>query len=302
MRATSIDDLQSPMGLVAGNSQFPLEIAQQAAAHAISVVAVAHIGETDPDIEKFVSKCLWLHIGQLGKIIKFLSKNGVKQAVMAGGISRVKLFGSARPDFKALALASRLGTLRDDVILRGIADEIEKAGIEIISPALLLERSVPRKGLLTTRDLTAQEREDAAFGWTVAKQTGALDIGQTVAVLEGLVVALEAIEGTDATILRAGELSIRAREKKSLKRLITGHVPGPVIVKLCKPQQDLRLDLPTIGVRTIESMIAAGATALVIEAGKTIMLDPEGIVRLANSNRIAIRVEESREELLGSRT
>jgi len=265
-------ELSSPLGLIAGNGIFPLEFARSARARGLEVVAVAHRGETSPELEGLVSSCTWVRVGQLGKVISVLRRSGVRQAAFAGGITRVRLFDGVKLDLRGLALVARVRSIRDDVILRGIAGELEQSGIAVFSASVLLERSVPSAGLLTRRALTAEERRSALIGWEAARLTGSLDIGQAVVVKDGVVVAIEAVEGTDRAIRRAGELA----------------GSGCVVVKVCKPQQDLRLDLPTIGCGTIESMRTAGASALVVEAGRTLLLEPDETVRAADGAKISI--------------
>ncbi len=276
-------DLRSPVGLIAGNGDFPRQVARRAKEIGLSVVAVAHRGETDPAIEGEVDECRWLRVGQLGSVISFLRKQGVRQAAFAGGISRVKLFGGVRLDWRGAALVARLRSVRDDVLLRGVAAELEREGIAVFGAEVLLGHALPPLGPMTARDLTAEERRDAAIGWEAAKAVGSLDIGQTVVVAGGLVVAVEAVEGTDRAIERAHGLA----------------GAGLVVVKVSKPQQDARLDLPTIGVHTIEVLSRCGATALVVEAEKTIVLDPDGVARAANRHGIAV-VAASRDTLLHS--
>lgn len=273
--------LQSPMGLIAGNGAFPVEFARSAQNKGLEVVAIAHRGETDQSLEKLVSKVLWVRVGQLGKTIDFFKRLNVRQVAFAGGISRIRLFGGIRLDLKAILLLSRIKSVRDDALLRGVASEIEKNGIEVISAGEVLEHCLPKAGVLTTRAPTSTELHDAKIGWDVAKAIGGLDIGQTVVVVDGLVVSVEAVEGTDAAIQRAGDITRAGANKK--RRSF-------VVVKVSKPSQDLRIDLPTIGMNTISTMKKAGAGALVIEAGKTIMLDPDAVVREANQADIAILV------------
>ncbi len=275
--------LQSPLGLIAGNGAFPIEFVQNARARSLGVVVLAHIGETDPQIEKIATRCVWVKFGQLGRIIDVFLKNGVKQAALAGGIRRVNLFGGVKFDLTALGVIARLASRKDDSALRGIAAEIERHGITIIPANLLLEQSVPKAGLLSKRELSADELKDALVGFEAAREIGKLDIGQTVVVNQGLITAVEAIEGTDLALKRAGEL---ARGK------------GGVVVKLCKPQQDLRFDLPTVGPKTIELMRLGGLTAIVLEAGRSLMLDPVEVIRCADAAKIAVLAVEAREGLL----
>ncbi len=305
-RASGIESLAQgePVGLIAGNGQFPLAVARRLRELGASPIIAAHIGETSPEIESLTSDCTWVRVGQLGKILRCFKRAGVRHVAMAGGISRVRIFGGsgARPDWQALKLIARLGTVRDDVLLRGIAEVLCQSGMEVFGAAQILSKAVAEEGLLSRRSLDAGERQDARIGWEAAKAIGALDIGQTVVAYQGLVVAVEAVDGTDATIRRAGELTRKGELgplSSALGRALTsslellagaggGNARGPVVVKLCKPQQDERLDLPTVGRTTIDSMIAAGASALVIEAGKTLILDYDDVLSHANAAGIAI--------------
>ncbi len=269
-----LKELSSPIGLIAGNGILPLEFAKNAKARGYELVVVAHKEESDDRLKNFSKELLSIRVGELNRLIKFLKRHGVKHAAMAGGLSRVKIFGGVKPDFRSLKLLARLRTFKDDLVLRGIAGEIESEGISIIAPSLFLKECVPSKGTLTKRSLSEAELENAKIGWEAAKLIGACDIGQTVVVANKTVVAVETIEGTDETISRAGKL--------------TGG--GLVVVKVAKPQQDLRFDLPTIGEKTIQSLKSAKATALVVEEGKTMILEPEKVVALADEAKIAIEV------------
>jgi UDP-2,3-diacylglucosamine hydrolase len=242
---------------------------------------VAHRGETDPRLES-VARCVtWVRVGQLGKTLSTLKRSGVKEVTFAGGITRVSLFGGVRLDLKAIALIARTGSVKDDVILRAIAGEFEREGIRVIAAHRFLNKSVPTEGPLTTRTLSPEERSDAAIGWEAALAIGRLDIGQTVVVTGGVVTAVEAVEGTDRAIRRAGELAGR----------------GGVVVKLPKPQQDRRLDLPAVGPGTIDTMIAAGATALVVESRGAVFIDPQGVISRAERAGIAVAAFDSLESL-----
>lgn len=279
------DTLSSPVGLIAGNGVFPLEFAESARAKGLKVVAVGHLGETFPSLSEMVDKCIWVKVGELGKIIKYFKKSGVKQVAFAGGIKRVRLLGGVKLDFRALKIARHIRSLRDDSLLRAVAGEIESSGLEVISASVLLEKSVPAAGLLTKRDLSVSERKDAVLGWEVAKTLGALDTGQTAIVLDGLILALETVEGTDATIKRAGELMRQGKKQ------------GAVVVKVSKPQQDLRIDLPAVGENTMHEMKTAGCSALIIEAQKTLLLNPTEVCGLANKFGIAIIAVDGAEGL-----
>jgi DUF1009 family protein len=264
--------LCSPVGLIAGNGSFPVEFASGAKEAGLKVVAVAHIGETDPRLTEAVSDCLWIKVGELGRVLDFFKQHGVQQAAFAGGIKRINLFGGVKLDLKAIALLARIRSVKDDVLLRGVASELENIGIDVFSAHLFLRNSLPIAGPLTRRGLSVAERRDAIIGWEAAKQIGLAEIGQSVVVNKGMVVAVEAVEGTDGCIERAGQL--------------VGN--GCTVVKCSKPQQDLRLDLPTIGPKTVDVMRKAGATALVIEAGRCLILDREETVRLADAAGISI--------------
>ncbi len=273
-------DLTSPIGLIAGNGDFPLEFAGNAKKLNLDVIAVAHVGETDERLSNVTRHCEWIKLGEVGKALNTLKRFGVKQAAFVGGIKKVKLFSGFKPDLRAISIITRARSIKDDVLLREIANEAEREGIEIFSASVLLDRSVPKKGLLTKRALSPEEINDAKLGYEAAKGIGALDIGQTVVVHQGAVVAVEAIDGTDATILRAGDVAKTAGVAK------VGH--GCVIVKLAKPQQDLRLDLPSVGLTTLENAAKAGVTAIVIDAGKSLILDVDNFLARANELKIAI--------------
>lgn len=260
------------IGLIAGKGQFPLLFARAARRQGLEVVAVAHQGETDPALESLVHQCHWIFVGQLGKLISAFQKAGVSRAVMAGGVSRGRLFRDFRPDFKALNLVRRVGAGHDDRLLRGLAEELEKSGITIISPLLYLQDLLAPPGCLTRRRPSPQELEDIAYGFEIAQAVGRLDLGQCVVVHRQVVTALEAIEGTDEAIRRGGRLAGK----------------GAVVVKVCKPGQDLRFDLPSVGVGTIETMQEVEAKVLAVEAGKTLIFDREEMVALADQAGIAV--------------
>jgi len=278
---TKVPTLSSPVGLVAGSGSYPLEFIKNAKARGLDVVVVAHVGEADPAVATQALHCEWIKVGELGKIISVFQAHKVKHAALAGGISRPKLFGGVKLDLRALSLLARTRSVKDDILLRAVADELRKEGIEVISASVLLSNCVPSSGYLSKRKLSQEEREDLVIGWEAARTLGALDIGQTVVVSKGMVVAIEAIEGTDGTIKRAGELA----------------GTGCVVVKLAKPQQDLRLDLPAIGSKTIETMQAAKAAALVVETGKCLILERDEVVRLADRAGIAIVALSDPEEI-----
>lgn len=274
-------DLKSPIGLIAGNGSFPLQFVRNARQRNLAVAVVAHRGETDSEIEKIASECLWVRVGELGKILKFFKSRKIEQAAFVGGIRRARLFSGFMPDLAAIKLAAKLRSLKDDVLLRGVAAELESLGIQVLGPGILLPDAVPEAGVLTKRGLNEVEKNDAQIGWEAARAIGALDIGQAVCVLEGVVLALEAIEGTDGMIRRACELTGRAG----------------VLVKTAKPHQDNRLDLPAIGPDTVRLMKECNASALVLEAGRAMILDPVKVVELADEAGIAIVAAATADEL-----
>lgn len=273
--------LHSPIGLVAGNGQFPIEFAENARARGLTVVTVAIKGEADKRIEALSESTTWVTVGQLGKLIRSLKRAGCRQVAFAGGVTRVNFVDGFRIDWVGLRMLSKLRSFNDDSIMRGIIATVETGGIQVIGASTLLEKSVPKAGTLTKRGLTRDEIENAKIGWEAARTTGTLDIGQSIVMRNKTIIAVEAVEGTDATIKRAA--AVRGE--------------GGVLVKLAKPIQDLRIDLPAIGVRTIELMHENRITALVIEAGKAIMLDPQGILEAAHRLDIAIVAAEDLSQL-----
>jgi len=260
------------IGLIAGNGRFPIIFADNARKLGYHVSAVAHEGETEPELASHVDRIHWIKIGQLSKLIKAFKEDRVHQAVMLGGIKKTHVFTTVRPDFRTLAMATRLALWKDDDILREFAKELEQEGIAICESTFGLEGILVEEGSLTARTPTEKEWEDIRYGWDVAHDIGRLDIGQCVVIKDRVVVAVEAVEGTDGAIKRGGEL---AKE-------------GAVVVKRSKPQQDLRFDLPAIGPRTIEVMASVKASVLAVEAGRTILLDREIMLDKARSARIAI--------------
>ena len=260
------------IGLIAGNGRFPIIFADNARKLGYHVSAVAHEGETEPELAGHVDRIHWIKIGQLNKLIKAFKEDGVHQAVMLGGIKKTHVFTTLRPDFRTLALATRLALWKDDDILRELAKELEREGIAICESTFGLEGILVEEGTLTARAPSEKEWEDIRYGWEVAHEIGRLDIGQCVVIKDRVVVAVEAVEGTDGAIKRGGDL---AKE-------------GAVVVKRSKPQQDLRFDLPAVGPRTIEVMASVKASVLAIEAGRTILLDREIMLEKARSARIAI--------------
>lgn len=268
----------SKIGIIAGGGQFPLLFAQAAKKQGYQVLVAAHRGESSPEIEEVADGICWVKLGQLGKIIKFFKREGVGEAVLLGTITKTRIFKDILPDFKGLALWNRLKIRQDDSILRAVAEALEDEGIKILESTVFLKELLFPKGVLTKGKLTAAQIDDIHFGWRMAREVGRLDIGQCVVVRDRAVLAVEAIEGTDAAIQRGGLLG---KEQA-------------VVVKVKKPDQDFRFDLPAIGAKTIESMAAVGAAVLAVEAGQALLFDGELLIDLANkAGIIVVGVEES---------
>lgn len=259
-------------GLIAGNGQFPflvIEGARQAGAE-LAVVAITE--ETDPKIDVVAENVIWVGIGQLGKMLAFFKKNGVTKAMMAGQVKHVQLFSGAMPDMRMVKMLWRLPRRNTDALIGGIADELAKDGIELIDSTHFIQDQLAAEGILTKRKPTDLERENIEYGLHLADEIARLDLGQTIVIRGKACVAIEAMEGTDATIRRAGELA-------------NGKL---TVVKVAKPDQDMRFDVPVVGVPTIRTMIDAGATCLSVTAGKTLVFDRKEMFGLANDNKICI--------------
>lgn len=261
------------VGLIAGSGSFPLLFARNARESGVRVVAVAHRGETAEEIERFAEEVTWVHVGQLGKIIRTLRNADVRNAVMAGGIRKGRLLSRFRPDPRGLALLARMKRRDDDYLLRGVAAELEREGIRVLESTLFLERIIPAApGVLTRTEPDPEQWEDVRLGVPAAKTLGGLGIGQTLVLKAGVILAVEAIEGTDAAIRRGG-----------------GMVDGAVVVvKMSKPQQDLRFDVPAVGPGTIEVLKEAGGGVLAVEARRSILLDREKLLAAADDAGIAV--------------
>ena len=247
-------------------------VAEAAKRKGLGVVAVAHLGETDPSLSEKVDEVIWIRLGQLGQLITALKKRNVKKGLMAGTITKRRMFENVRPDLRGLAVISKLALFHDDGILRAVADELAREGIEIVSSTQYLPELVAQQGCLTKRKPNKSEKEDIDFGFQVAEDLGRLDIGQCVVVKKKTILAVEAIEGTDAAIRRGGDL---ARE-------------GAVVVKVSKPNQDLRFDVPAVGLGTVKTMGEVKAAALAVESGKTLLFDKDEMITYADQLRIAV--------------
>lgn len=279
----SNNKLPGKITLIAGNGNFPLELLKRAKDQGIDVYTIALIHECSPEVEAFSKKTAWFHVCQLGKIINQIKKWEVKDAIFLGGITRFKLLSIFKTDFRAVKLLSKMKSLRDDEMLRAIINELLIDGIHTHSPSTILSELVVQKGRLSNEGLDSQQLIDAQIGWRVAETIGNLDIGQTVIAKNGTIIAVEAIEGTDRAIIRAGELS----------------GGGFTVVKLPKPNQDMRVDIPSIGEKTINTIHKAGGNTLILKAGGAMILDPNSVKLLADNYSISIEVFESFDDILG---
>lgn len=260
------------IGLIAGNGQFPLLFAQTARQKGWQVHAVAYREETDPRLAEYVDAVEWLYLGQLKRMIKWFRHQQIDQAVMLGGITKTRFLSKFRPDIKTITFLAGMRHTHDDAVLRAFADLLEKEGIRIRASTFLLPELLAPPGVWTARKPSATEMKDIQVGWKIAKAIGALDIGQCVVVAGGTILAVEAVEGTDAAIVRGGSL---------------GKGQG-VVVKVCKPIQDTRFDVPAVGLGTIETMQQAKIKALAIEAGKAVVFDREAMIQTADRHAMAI--------------
>ena len=278
------------LGLIAGNGRFPFLLLEAARAHNLTVVVAAIKEETDPEIETRAAAdpdihLHWISLGELSKLIETFHSEGVTRATMAGQVRHKQIFSSIRPDWRLAKLLLNLRTRNTDMLLGAIAKVLADEGIELVSSTQYLEPLLAQPGILTARPPSEEERKDIAYGISIAKAIAAYDLGQTVVLAAQACVAVEAMEGTDATIRRAGSL-LRAEdsaEMTTLSRALT-------VVKVAKPNQDMRFDVPVIGLATIQTMQAAGATCLAIEAGRTLLFDRDAIVAAADLAGIAISV------------
>jgi DUF1009 family protein len=260
------------IGIIAGGGQFPLLFTEAAQKLGKYVVVVAHKGETDKKVVKAADSARWVKLGQLGKVISFFKKEGVHEVVFLGPITKTQIFRDLLPDLKGLTLWNKIDKKQDDAILRAIANALAEEGILVIESTIYLQHLLFPAGVLTKTKPNKSQIKDIEFGWRNARAIGELDIGQCVVVRDRAVVAVEAIEGTDAAILRGGEL---AREKA-------------VVVKVRKPGQDFRFDLPATGVTTLETLKKVKGAVLAVEAGQSILFDREKMIDQANKSGIVV--------------
>ncbi len=260
------------IGLIAGNGSFPLFFAQEARRQGETVVAVALKEEASQELAQHVDAIAWHSLGQMGKTIDYFREKGVKRAVMAGQVKHTQLFRGLTPDLRVVKLLAQVANKKAGSLLSAVTQEFEREGIEFLSSATYLDHWLCPPGAATQAKPSAEEEADITFGLPIARHISAQDIGQTVVIKEKTVVAVEAMEGTDACIRRAGEIA----------------GPGCVVIKVARPKQDLRFDIPVIGERTLEAMKEAHARVLAVEAGKTLLLDKDKLLRVANASHLAI--------------
>jgi UDP-2,3-diacylglucosamine hydrolase len=274
------------LGLIAGNGTFPLLVLDAARAQGYDVVVAAIKEEAFPEIDsKGAASVHWLSLGELSKLIDTFKAAGVTRAVMAGQVKHKQIFSAIKPDWRLAKLLFSLGTRNTNSLLGAVAKVLADEGIVLENSTALLEPLLAKTGVLSKRHPSEQELKNIEYGRAVAGRLAEYDIGQTVVVAEGACVAVEAMEGTDATIERAGQLMRSLEgEASTLTRALT-------VVKIAKPGQDMRFDVPVIGVRTIETMVRAGATCLAIDAGRCLLLDGEAIIQAADEAGIAVSAE-----------
>lgn len=260
-------------GLIAGNGQFPFLVLESARQQNIDVVVAAINEETFPEIESCGYPVHWLGIGQLGKLVSLFKNAGVSKAIMAGQVKHIQIFSSALPDLTMIRMLAGLKQMNTDTIIGGVARILEENGITLVDSTNLLKPHMAPEGNLTLRGLNARERADLEYGRPIALKIAQMDIGQTVVVRDKAIVAVEAMEGTDAAVRRAGELVDKA---------------NLTVIKVSKPNQDMRFDVPVVGLRTVQTMIEYGATALIMDAQRTLTLDREKFVELADQNDVSI--------------
>jgi DUF1009 family protein len=282
------------LGLIAGNGRFPFLLLEAARAQGLRVVVAAIKEETDPEMDERARlddgvRVHWMSLGELSRLIAMFQSEGVTRAVMAGQVKHKQIFSGIRPDWRLAKLLLNLRTRNTDMLLGAVAKVLEAEGITLVSSTAYLEPMLAPEGVLTRRGLDEAERRDIEYGLRVARGIAGFDLGQTVVIAAGACVAVEAMEGTDATIARAGAL-LRGMEDaaSTLERRLT-------VVKVAKPKQDMRFDVPVVGMPTIAAMAAAGATCLCVEAGRTLLFDREAMIAAADAAGIAVVGEVAKE-------
>ena len=278
--------MSDKLGLIAGNGRFPLLLLEAAKSRGTEVVVAAIKEETSLEIERHGAKAVyWLSLGELSKLIDTFKKEGVTQAIMAGQVKHKQIFSAIKPDWRLAKLLLSLGTRNTDSLIGAVAKVLADEGITLLSSTTYLEPLLAKAGVLTKRAPTEQERKNIDYGRAVGRHLAQFDIGQTVVIAESACVAVEAMEGTDATIRRAGEIM------KSLSEPASTFSRELTVVKVAKPNQDMRFDVPVVGVPTIEAMRDAGATCLALDAGKCLLLDGDRIIHAADAANISVTAD-----------
>ncbi|MBU0991806.1 MAG: UDP-2,3-diacylglucosamine diphosphatase LpxI [Proteobacteria bacterium] len=260
------------IGLIAGSGQFPILFSKAAREKGYRVMTVAFKNEADPALEGIVSDLEWQHLGQVKRLIRYFKKNDVHDVVMLGAIKKTRMFVDVRPDTKAISILSGMKSTHDDGLLRAFARVLEKENIAVRASTFLCPEMLAEEGVWSKRKPDQAEKKDIETGWKLAKEIGRLDIGQCIVISGGTVLAVEAIDGTDATIRRGGKLG----------------KGNAVVVKVSKPLQDMRFDVPAVGAETIKTMHESGVSVLVIEAGKAVVFDRKEMIGLADQHKIVI--------------
>ena len=258
------------LGLIAGNGKFPLVFIKQAKKKGEKIVAIALHDETDKSIESLADKTYWINVGQLSKLAEILKKENIKRCVMAGQVKHTKLF-SVKPDLKAIALLAKLKSKTADSILSAVCDELKKDGVDFLPSDIYLTEFIAKKGNLTKIKPDKEQNEDIGFGFKIAKEIAKLDIGQTVCVKDKSIIAVEAMEGTDECIKRAGKIT-----------------DNFIVVKVARPNQNMRFDIPVIGLKTVETLKESKVSVLAVESGKTLILEIDEVLKKADENKICI--------------
>ena len=265
-------------GLIAGNGRFPFLVLEGARQQGIDMAVIALKEEASPELAEVAKRIHWVSLGELSKAIDLMHQEGVTQAVMAGQVKHNKIFSTIRPDWKLAKLLFSLTTKNTDALIGGVAKILEEENIHLVNSTIFLQPLVPAAGILTKRAPNTQESSDIAYGLQIARKISAMDIGQTIVVSDGACVAVEAMEGTDETIARAARLTATRSADKPL-----------VVIKVSKPGQDMRFDVPVVGLSTVEQMKNSGATALAIDADRTLLFDRTKLIEFADAAGIAIQ-------------
>ncbi|MBM3252777.1 MAG: LpxI family protein [Candidatus Omnitrophica bacterium] len=261
------------IGLIAGNGKFPILFAQAAKNKRYKVICIAITEETDKSIAEFVDKIFWIGLGEFSRLFSVFKQEGIKKAIMAGQIKKVHIFDKElRLDKEAKNLLNSVRDKRDTSLLSTVINRLKMQGIEVINSATFLDEFLPQPGLLTKRHPTEDEKRDIEFGFPIAKEIAGLDIGQTIVIKDKVVVSVEAVEGTDEAIRRAAVLA----------------GPGLVVIKVARPSQDMRFDIPVIGLTTIRTLVEVGSRVIAVEARKTLLIDRENLIEFANTNDISL--------------